>query len=153
MAVQRKRLKPGDVLLLNTAGVIAYLQYIGRHTEYGDAVIVGQRFDEPHATVTDRALSGGYVAFYPATAAVAQGLVEVVGHLPAPDLPQRLRRPGVRSGRRIDTWIIENGTGETTKSSLTTQELQLPIAAIWNHELLVQRIAEGWKPALDGHSR
>jgi hypothetical protein len=93
------------------------------------------------------------MAFYPATAAVAQGLVEVIGYLPPPELPQRLRRPGARSGLRIDTWIIENGTGETAvRSRLSEDEVRLPIAVIWNHEFLIQRNAEGWDPAQEGCS-
>jgi DNA-binding transcriptional ArsR family regulator len=32
-----KRLKPGDILLLNMASGVAYLQYVGRHAVYGDA--------------------------------------------------------------------------------------------------------------------
>jgi hypothetical protein len=150
MGVRRKRVKPGDVLLLNVAGGVAYLHYLGRHPEYGDAVLVSRRLDERQASVTDRTFLSGYVAFYPVTAAVAQSLVEVIGHLPPPNLPRRLRRPGARSGRRIDTWIIENGTGETVKSKLSDDELQLPIAVIWNHELLAQRVAEGWNPAQEG---
>jgi hypothetical protein len=37
MVVQRKRLKPGNVLLLGTASGMAYLHYVGRHPEYGDS--------------------------------------------------------------------------------------------------------------------
>ena len=152
MAAQRKQVKPGDVLLLNTASGLAYLHYIGRHPEYGDAVLVSRGLDEAQATVTDRTFSGGYIIFYPATAAVAQGLVEVIGHLPAPTLPRQLRRPGARSGRRIDTWIIENGTGEIVKSKLSDDELKLPIAGIWNHELLTKRVLEDWDPTQEGRS-
>lgn len=146
---QPKRPKPGDVLRLSTPKGFAYLQYIGRHPEYGDAVLVsamlGERSD-------GRAFSDGYVAFYSASAAVAKRLVEVVDHLVPPKLPQRLRRPGVRSGQRVDTWIIENGRGETVKSKLSDAELELPIAAIWNHELLIQRILEGWNPLQEGRA-
>ncbi len=45
------------------------------------------------------------------------------------------------------TWIIEDGTNEVVKSELSAEDLQLPIAAIWNHELLMQRVSEGWRPA------
>jgi hypothetical protein len=99
-----------------------------------------------------QAFSGGYVAFYPVTAAVAQRLVEVVDHLTPPQLPQRLRRPGARSGLRVTTWIIENGTGEIVKSKLSEDDLLLPIAVIWNHELLTQRVLEGWNPMHEGRA-
>lgn len=54
------------------------------------------------------------------------------------------------SGRRIITWIIEDGSREVVKANLSEEELRLPIAAIWNHEFLIQRIAEGWNPMNEG---
>jgi hypothetical protein len=62
----------------------------------------------------------------------------------------RLRRPGARSVGRIDTWVIEDGTHEVVKKALTDEELKLPIAAIWNHEILIQRVREGWNPLQEG---
>jgi hypothetical protein len=50
----------------------------------------------------------------------------------------------------VDSWIIEDASGEVTKAKLSEEELRLPIAAIWNHELLVQRLAEGWTPVEEG---
>jgi hypothetical protein len=149
MAVQPKRAKPGDVLRLNTPKGFAHLQYIGRHPEYGDAVLVSPKLSE---RVDAQTFSGGYMAFYPVMAAVAQRLVEVVDHATPPKLPQRLRRPGARAGLRVTTWIIENGTSETVKSKLSEEELQLPIAVIWNHELLTQRVLEGWNPLNEGRA-
>jgi hypothetical protein len=151
MAAQLKRTKPGDVLRWNTPKGFAYLQYIGRHPEYGDAVLVSPTLGGERPA-EDPMFSGAYVAFYPATAAVAKGLVEVVDHLPAPKVPERLRRPGARSGLRISTWIIEDGTSETVKSKLSEDDLRLAIAVIWNHELLTQRVLEGWDPLQEGRA-
>jgi len=36
------------------------------------------------------------------------------------------------------------------KSTLSEEERRLPIAAIWNHEFLVQRVSEGWRPEMEG---
>lgn len=150
MATQRTRVKVGDVLQLRAGDRFACLHYIGKHPEYGDAVLVSPKLQERQVSVTSENFAGGYVAFYPAAAAAAQGLVEVIAHLPSPSLPDRLRRAGARSGRRVDTWIIEDGAREVVKVTLSEDELRLPIAAIWNHELLVQRIAEGWNPTNEG---
>lgn len=147
MPTRSVRAKPGDVLELNTPKGSAYLQYIGRHPEYGDAVLVNPALGERRI---GQAFSGGYVAFYPVSAAVARQLVEVVDHLTPPQLPQRLRRPGARSGLRVNTWIIENGSGETVTSKLSEDDLLLPVAVIWNHELLIQRVLEGWNPMYEG---
>lgn len=150
MATQRKRAKAGDVLELKAGDRFAYLHFVGKHPEYGDAVVVNPGLREQPETVSAEFFANGYVTFYPVAAAVAQGLVEVVAHLPPPKLPERLRRAGARSGRHVDTWIIETGSGDVVKAKLSDEELRLPIAAIWNHELLVQRIAEGWTPAQEG---
>lgn len=149
MATHPKRAKPGDVLRLRTPKGFAYLQYIGRHSEYGDVVLVSPKLSE---RVDAQTFSGGYVAFYPVAAALAQRLVEVVDHSMPPKLPQRLRRPRARSGLRITTWVIENGTNETVKAKLSEDDLQLPIAVIWNHELLTQRVQEGWDPRREGRA-
>jgi hypothetical protein len=150
MAGQRKRPKAGDILELKIGDRFAYLQYIGRHSQYGDAVLVKRGLHDQQTPQADVRFAGAYVTFYPVTAAAAHGLVEVVGHLPPPEIPTRLRRAGARSGGRVRTWIIESSSGDVVKTHLSEEDLRLPIAAIWNHELLVQRIAEGWNPAHDG---
>jgi hypothetical protein len=150
MATKSRRTRPGDVLRLNTPKGIAHLQYIGRHPEYGDAVLVSPKLRGLPEVIGSQMFSGAYVAFYPAVAAVAEGLIEVIGHLTPPSVPRRLRRPGARSSRGIDTWVIEDGVREATKSRLTQDDRRLPIAVIWNHEFLVQRLLQGWKPAQEG---
>jgi len=148
--MRRKQVRVGDVLEVRAGDRFAYMQYIGKHAEYGDAVLVSPRLHEPRATVTSDLISGAYVTFYPVTVAVAQQLVEVVGHQESPGLPKRFRRRGAMSGRRVLKWIIEGSGSEQVKESLKEDELHLPIAAIWNHEFLVQRILEGWNPAQEG---
>lgn len=150
MTKQRKRVKVGDVLELEAGQRFAYLHYIGKHPEYGDAVLVNPQFQERQPSVTADIFSDAYVAFYPVMAAVSQGLIDIVGHLPPPRLPTRIRRAGARSGRHVDTWVIEDGSREVVMAKLSDEDLRLPIAAIWNHELLVERIAEGWTPAQEG---
>src|SRR5262245_57227834 len=132
MVAKFKRIKAGDVLQVCVAGRFAYLHYIGKHPEYGDAVVVSPRIRERQTSLSSDNFSDGYVTFYPAAAAVAQGLVEVVGHLPPPTVPGRLRRAGARYGRQVETWIIEDGGREVVKSKLSEEDLRLPIAAIWN---------------------
>jgi len=150
MATQRKRVKEGDVLEVKVGDRFAYLQYIGKHPHYGEAMLVSPMLHDRKSNVTNDLLSGAYATFYPVTAAIAQRLVEVIGHIEPVSLPRRFRRPGAMSGRRIRTWIVEGETGEQVKSKLTEDELQLPIATIWNHEYLVQRLQEGWSPSQEG---
>lgn len=100
--------------------------------------------------MTDDMFAGAFVTFYPATAAVNQGLVHIVGHLPPPRLPTRLRRPGARVGNRVLTWIIGDGSNEVVKRELSDEERKLPIAVVRNHAMLIQLISEGWTPECEG---
>lgn len=145
-----KRAKPGDVLEVTAADGVIYTHYLGKHPEYGDAVAVCPTKHLKRVPVSPNLFHSGYVTFYPAVAAVNRGLAAVVGHLPSPGLPKRVRRPGARSGRKVETWIIEDDSRETVKDRLSDEDRELPIAVIWNHELLVQRVSEGWRPDMEG---
>jgi hypothetical protein len=145
------RARVGDVLELDAPRGCVYLQYLGKHPQYGDAVCVCRA---PHAirpAIVVDLFRDSYVAFYPAAAAVSRGLAKIVGRLPAESMPSRLRRPGARVGREVRTWIIEEPSGEIVKHALSAEELRLPIAAIWNHEMLLQRVEEGWRPESVGN--
>ena len=138
------------MLELKVGERFAYMHFVGKHPEYGDAVLINSQLGARQKSIFAEYFANGYIAFYPVTAAVAQGLIEVDGYLPPQKLPERLRRAGARSGRHVKTWIIESGTEEVVKNKLSNEERRLPIAAIWNHELLVQRISEGWDPMQEG---
>jgi hypothetical protein len=141
-----QRARPGDVLAISTEDGRIYLQYLGRHPDYGDGVAVCPEKQSGRVPVGPELFRDAYVTFYPAIAAVAQGLAQVVGKLPCSGLPPRMRRPGVRSGRRIETWIVEDAHGDHVRRELTDEERRLPIASIWNHDFLIQRVSEGWRP-------
>jgi len=146
-----RRAKPGDVLEVTTPdGAAVYLHYLGKHQDYGDGVAVCPTKQAAHVEVSGELFRGGYVTFFPVVAAVTQGLASVVGHLPSPGLPKRVRRPGARSGNKVETWIIEEGSTEIVRRVLSETERQLPIAVIWNRDLLVQRVSEGWRPETEG---
>lgn len=147
-----KRLKIGDVLEIGAASGLVYVQYLGKHPEYGDAIAVCSMEHSRRPVVAPDLFRNGYVIFYPANAAVSQNLARVVGNLPAADVPTRLRRPGVRSEAGVETWIIEDESGEHVKRTLSADERQMPLAVIWNHEMLLQRISEGWRPEREGAS-
>jgi hypothetical protein len=59
-------------------------------------------------------------------------------------------RPGARAGLTVTTWIMEDVSSEEVKQQLSAEERNLPIAVIWNHELLLQRVREGWRPEMEG---
>lgn len=143
-------IRPGDVLEIKTPNGTAYIQFIGVHGEYGDAILVEPRVHATPVTDFGGLFENGYVTFYPARLAVKKAMARLIGHSNPPRMPDRLRRPGARNGRKIETWVIEEGADERVSSRLTPQEIKLPIAAIWNHEFLIKRIAEGWTPIEEG---
>jgi hypothetical protein len=153
MSDRKKRPKPGDLLKVAVDGGAAHLHYLGKHPEYGDAVrVVASEFMPEAKADRDALLSSGYVVFYPVIAAVSHGLVDVVGHHgTGTQIPSKLRRPGARSNDgRVLAWIIEEDGVDSLTRTLTPEERALPIAAIWNHEMLCIRIREGWRPEKEG---
>ncbi len=46
-------------------------------------------------------------------------------------------------------WLIVDGEHEVLTRELTPEQRLLPIGAVWNHELLVGRLAEGWRPEME----
>ena len=150
MADSSEKPHAGDVFELAVDAGFGHLQFVGTHAEYGDAIRVVPRVSAGQSDIAASLFEGAYVTFYPLRAAVSKKLIRKVGHLPAPPLPQRLRRAGVRVGGRVETWIIEDETGQTLYRQLSERQVSLPIAAVWNHEFLIHRIREGWRPEQDG---
>ena len=88
-----------------------------------------------------------YVTFYPVATAVARGFVEVIGTLVSGGMPHRFRRPeAISRDGKVMTWIIEDDSSEVLRLELTPEERRLPIAEIWNHEMLIDRILHQWRP-------
>jgi hypothetical protein len=145
-----KRTKHGDVLEIVTPDGWIYVHYLGRHPEYGDAIAVCPTKHAERALIRPELFHGSYVTFYPVVASVNRGLSSVVGHLPSPGVPTRLRRAGARLGRKVATWIIADGSRETLKKRLSDEDRELPIASIWNHEFLIERVSGGWRPEMEG---
>ena len=151
---RRKRLKAGDVLEVMTPKVLAYIQYLGKHSCYGDTIRVlpGFHTDRPE-DFGPLVAEPGYVTFYPAGAAVAQRLVDIATSAALPagvGVPTKLRRSGAmtNSGKTL-AWIVEDGEKETLRRKLTEAEKKLPIVEILSHDCLITDICDGWSPEQD----
>jgi hypothetical protein len=138
------------VLRVDLGDARALLQYVGRHRLYGDMILVGPTYRGVEPIVDASSFVDGYVTFYPARLAAREGLIERIGHLAPPPLPVRLRRVGVRVGQRVETWVIEDPSGEILRRDLTEEERRIPIVQLINHEALVIRIRRGWRPETEG---
>lgn len=148
--MMRSRANPGDVLEIVSNQGIIYVQCLGKHSEYGDAILVSPQIVAEKKQITHLLFSNAYVAFYPVTAALGKSLAVIAGKLPHPVIPSKLRRPGMRSGTKVETWIIEETfQKEKIVKTLSLEDMQLPVAVIWNHEMLFQRVSEGWRPEKD----
>lgn len=145
------RARPGDIIEVSTPRGLAYLQYTSRHPDFGDTLLVLPGLFQTRPRGWDE-LCGpeGYFVFYPVGAALRQGLVSVVGRQPVPagrETPPALRRAGARQrDGKVASWLVWDGKEEVLKSELSPSERQLSIGAIWNHEMLVLRLAQEWRP-------
>jgi hypothetical protein len=134
---------------------LAYVQYTGKHPEYGPAIRVfpGAFFEVRPQDWEPLFSQGGYVTFYPVGVALSQGAVGIVGNLPLPPgegPPVRFRRPGwVTKEGKVALWFICEGEQEVRRTELSEEERRLPIAEIWNHEFLVHRLVVEWRPELE----
>lgn len=154
MPSARKKARFGDVFEVRTPRGRAYLQYTSNHPEYSDTVrVLPGLFDtrpSPEA-LASLVAQEGYFTFYRVALAVRHGLVEFIGSYPVPaglEAPSRLLRAGFTApGGKVMAWIVEEGSRETLlKRALTPEEKRLSRAQMWNHEYLVQRLAEQWRP-------
>ncbi len=154
MTATRKKARFGDVFEVRTPQGLAYLQYTSKHPEYSDTVrILPGLFktrpspDELAALTTQE----GYFTFYLVSLAVRHGLVELIGNYPIPaglEAPSKLLRAGFRTSEgKALAWFLWDGTHETLlKRELTPEEQRISLAQMWNHEFLVHRLAEQWRP-------
>ena len=151
MAASRKRARQGDIIEVKTPRGLAYAQYCGKHAKYGDAIRVLPGFFPARPKDWEALLAQeGYFTFYPVGAAVSQGLVEVAASASIPtgrELPSTYRRAGWRTPEgKVTAWRICDGPKEVLRTDLSAEEKRLFIAAIWNHEFLVERLVAEWRP-------
>lgn len=144
--------KIGDVIEVMTSRGLAYLQYVFRHTSppvYGELVRVLPGLYDSQPDLHELAQQKErFFVFYPVIAACKRGLARVVGKEDVSGFRfPVMRQPGLRDrdGNVLD-WFLWNGEQTWQIHNLTEETKQLSIAAIWNHELLIERIDEGWSP-------
>jgi hypothetical protein len=146
----RSRLVGGEILEVPVGAKFGYVQFLGKHPDYGDAILVNPTLHTRQAHFGTGFFSGAYVSFYPAELAVTKKIVEVVAQSSPPKVPKRSRRPAVTKDGIVESWVIEGGWRRVVKQKLTDEERSFPLAGISNHESLSERLARGWTPELDG---
>jgi hypothetical protein len=143
------RLKAGDVIELRREQGLIHVQFLGRDSDLGDAVMVSPNLQNQRPPLANL-FDGGYVVFYPVSHVVRRGGGEVIGRLPSRGMPDCYRRPRRfdRSGR-ITSWLLLTPNGQQVKAGLSKHEKHYPVRAIWNDALLVERVSHGWHPEED----
>lgn len=147
--------RPGDLLEISCKPGVAYIHYVGKHRDFGDTIFVyPEILARRQPDLTSLGAQGGYLTFYPAGASVRQGLAKIVASRPLPPgvhVPDVFRREGATSrAGKVQSWIVVRDGHETLKRTLTAKERKLPIASVWNHEYLIDRIVQGWRPEQEG---
>jgi len=151
MSQMRKRLLGGEILEVPVGDRFGYVQFLGEHREYGDAILVNPALHERQARFPTGFFSGGYVTFYPASLSVSQKRAEVVAQSSPPAVPKRFRRAsGNHEDGTVEKWVIEGGWRDVVRERLSDEERSIPIAGVWTHEFLGEQIANGWTPETDG---
>ncbi|PTL80940.1 hypothetical protein DAT35_26795 [Vitiosangium sp. GDMCC 1.1324] len=157
MTKRRKRARLGDVLEVSTPRGLVYIHYtyLAEKPRYFETIrVLPGFFTTRPADFTELVNHPrAYFAFYPARAAVSQGLVEVVAHHPVrPEqaFPAVYRWAGAsnREGRVL-AWRICDGTKEMLVRELSEEQRYLPIYSIFVHDSLVSALTEEWRPEHD----
>lgn len=155
-----KRVRPGDVVEIQTRAGLAYVQYTHEHETFGALVRVlpGFHRSRPSDFGPTVRQKERFTVFFPLQAAISRGIVQIAGHEDVPDhardfpLFRAAGNVDFRTGRVLDWWLWD-GEREWRVGQLTPEQWQLPAREIWNDTMLVHRIEAGWTPDQDMRGR
>lgn len=143
-----KRVKLGDILQVLTNAGVAYAQVTHKHPRYGHLIRVfaGYHDQTPKdfSAVVDA--QPQFSAFFPAQAAVDQGLLAVVGNVPVSSPLQAfptMRMQALGAGGPL--WLWDGEHEVQLERELTAEEMHYPVRGIITAPLLVERIEKGYR--------
>jgi len=153
------RVRIGDIVEIRTAKGLAYALYTHRYAEppkYGALLRVFDRlYPSRPGNIAEIILNPvKFSTFFPLGAAVSRGIVAIAGNVPVPDhlsVFPIFRAAGFINPKtkRVENWWLWDGNKSWPVGDLKPEQRQLPIRAVWNHTMLVQRIESGWSPEKD----
>lgn len=156
MAKVRLIPKFGDVIEIPTEKGLGYVQYTAKHTDppvFGELVRVfsGLHDERPSEFSTLAKGKESYFIFTPISAVCRKKQASIVSNEPIPDWAQGIplmRIAGLPNAfGTAQDWYLWDGL-ETWPANQSIDELRkLSIAEIWGHDVLVERLIEGWSPA------
>lgn len=134
-----RRLRVGDVVDVKHPTGYGYVQFLGRHDLFGDAVAVSPRLHLVPQEIGAPLFRDAYVAFYPVSHTVRNDMAEFVGSLPpVTAVPEAYRRDARPFEDDMSRWVIDGPV--RVDASL------IPYGEIWNHPMLLHQLETGWTP-------
>lgn len=152
------RVKPqiGDVIEIPTPSGFAYAHYTHKHEEppkYGSLlrVLPGLHESRPVDFADLVKLQPQFITFFPLGAACKQKIVHVVANEPIPTHAQSFPtfRSCVRTPSGRGPWWLWDGKKEWKIGALKPGMEFLPLRAVWNDTMLVERIIQEWRHECD----
>ncbi|OFV80741.1 MAG: hypothetical protein A2Y78_15400 [Acidobacteria bacterium RBG_13_68_16] len=150
-ASQRTRPRIGDVIEIGTPKGLAYAQYTHKHDEqprYGALIRVlpGLYKTRPVSFNDLVKRKERFFVFFPLGAACKRGIVTIVANEVIPKSACPFPTFRSRATER-PSWELWDGHRYWCVYKLTPEQRSLPILAVWNDTLLIDRIVQGWSPA------
>jgi|SRR5919205_731208 hypothetical protein len=148
--------KLGDVVEIKTPKGLRYVQYSAKHTShpvFGELVrVLPGLYDSRPADLPTLVLEKeDYFVFTPIGLACRRKWATIVSNDAVPGWAEGI--PVMRMPNSIDDqgkghdWYLWNGND--TWCAAGVDLARISIASIWGHDVLVERLAEGWLPADD----
>ena len=143
----------GDIVEIETPNGLGYAQYVLKHSEppqYGELIRVlpGLFASRPDSFADLAREEARFTTFFPLGAACARGIVQIVAAEEVPEHARTLplmRAAGARlPDGTVNGWWLWDGEREWRVGELTAEQWKLPLRAVWNDTLLIERIARGW---------
>lgn len=151
----KRNVKIGDVIEIPTKKGLFYAQYTHLHKTHGGLIRVfdshfKDRVNDFSKLVKDPVR---FSTFFPVAAAIKKGIFNVVAHeeISAQNQPFPVFRNGVADPqtKKVSVWWFWDGEREWKVGTITPEQRKMPIAAVWNDTLLIERIESGWTPGND----
>lgn len=148
----RIRIQIGDIFEIVTPSGLAYFQYTHRKGAFGALIRVLEGLYVARPEVDQFANSRTrFHVFFPVQAAANRGIVARVGNIDVPIADRAFPLFKISSPPNPATkerqWWLWDGEHEWRTGDLSPEYRNLPVRAVINDTLLIQRIVSGWQPS------
>ena len=148
-----KRMKIGDVFEIETPKGMGYFQYVYRNSETGfplTRILPGLYSEEPENMADLVAQKELFLIHFMVNAALYHKLIRKIGNYEIPtglELPPKYVRRTEWVRGKFNCWHIVDYETLYVKAvvrELDEEQKKLSPSGMWNYNLLVARLAEGW---------